>query len=552
MADPDIASPTPNSFDGDAVAAEEPLSSGLNPFAPGFYDDPYAQYRQLRETEPVHHSPLGLWFLSRWADCHQVLRLPGTSVDERNSVIQERNDALEEAAGGRGVRRTQSILGTDPPDHTRIRKLVSKAFTPRTISRLEGRVAEVADERLDAAAAQGGPVDLIAGLAFPLPFQVIHEMLGMPDTVEADRLRSLSQTVTQVLDPVLAMLHTDEIFAAGEELGGIIADSVRWKRDHPGDDLLTALIEAEDDGTTLSDEELQDNITLLYLAGHETTVNLIGNGTLALLRHPDQAALLRDDPSLDTGAIEELLRYDSPVQFSRRIALEPFEVAGIEVGVGELVLTGLGAANRDPEKFGPTAEQLDITRPDANHHISFGSGVHHCLGAALARPGGPPDHPPRAAAVPRDRAGHRRAGVERPHGPARPGDPARHPRPRPAAAPPPPPELRHERRRLQSPPRLGDHVRSDHLAASRAPAPMAQAWTGSSPPKASLWSKSTGPTARPAAIKASPIRSTPTPQRVPPHQAGRREVPRPAPETSSRSECCAWRAPVPFGPGPRR
>lgn len=385
MSEPDLAMPTPNTTEADAVAAGEPLSSGLNPFAPGFYDDPYVQYRHLRETEPVHHSPLGLWFLSRWEDCHHVLRLPGTSVDERNSVIRERNEALEQAARDRGARRSKSILGTDPPDHTRIRKLVSKAFTPRTIARLEDRVAEVADDRLDAAAASDGPVDLIAELAFPLPFQVIHEMLGMPDTVEADRLRALSQTVTQILDPVLAMTNTEEIFVASQELGGVIDEAVRWKRDHPGDDLLTALIEAEDDGTTLSDEELRDNVTLLYLAGHETTVNLIGNGLLALLRHPDQAALLRGDPDLDVGAVEELLRYDSPVQFSRRIALETFQVAGVQVEVGELVLTGLGAANRDPAKFGRTAEDLDITRPDANHHISFGSGVHHCLGAALAR-----------------------------------------------------------------------------------------------------------------------------------------------------------------------
>lgn len=359
--------------------------SGLNPFAPGFYDDPYGQYRDLRENDPVHHSPMGLWFLSRWADCHQVLRLGGTSVNEANAVIRDRTDALEAAARERGARRSRSILGTDPPDHTRIRKLVSKAFTPRTVARLESRVAEVADERMTAAAAVGGTVDLIAELAFPLPFQVIHEMLGMPDSIDKGHLRSLSQTVTQVLDPVLAMVHADEIFAASEQLQVLIAEAVAWKRANPGDDLLTGLVQAEDDGATLSDEELADNVTLLYLAGHETTVNLIGNGLLALLRHPDQATLLRNDPGLDQGAIEELLRYESPVQFSRRIALEPIEVAGATVGPGEIMLTGLGAANRDPAKFGPTAEELDITRADAHHHISFGSGVHHCLGAALAR-----------------------------------------------------------------------------------------------------------------------------------------------------------------------
>ncbi|HYI61755.1 MAG TPA: cytochrome P450 [Acidimicrobiales bacterium] len=362
-----------------------PLESGLNPFAPGFYADPYVQYRHLRETDPVHHSALGLWFLSRWEDCHHILRLPGTSVDESNATLQQRAVALEAANVDIGARRSRSILGTDPPDHTRIRRLVSKAFTPRTVARREARITDQVDALLDAAVAHGGPVDLIAELAFPLPFQVIHEMLGMPDSIETSRLRTLSQTVTQVLDPVLAMAHTAEIVAAADELGRVVADAVAWKRDHRGDDLLTALIEAEDEGHHLSDEELQDNVTLLYLAGHETTVNLIGNGTLALLRHPDQAARLRADPALDTGAVEELLRYDSPVQFSRRIALEPITLGDHTVEPGEIVLTGLGAANRDPAKFGPTAEELDLARPDASHHISFGSGVHHCLGAALAR-----------------------------------------------------------------------------------------------------------------------------------------------------------------------
>ncbi len=371
----------------EAVVEGQPLATGLNPFAPGFFDDPYAQYRELRETDPVHHSPLGLWFLSRWEDCHRVLRLPGTSVDERNSTMERRTE-LTEAIEERGGRRSQSILSMDPPDHTRIRKLVSKAFTPRTVARLEARVAEVCDQRLTAAAAisaDAGQVDLIEALAFPLPFQVIHEMLGMPDSVEAEQLRALSQTVTQSLDPVLAMQHADAIAEAGEQLGVIIADAIAWKRDHLADDLLSALVQAEEEGAHLTDEELRDNVMLLYLAGHETTVNLIGNGLLALLRHPDQATILRDDPELDTGAIEELLRYDSPVQFSRRIALEPFEVAGQEVAAGEIVMTGLGASNRDPAKFGPTAERLDVTRADAHHHISFGSGVHHCLGAALAR-----------------------------------------------------------------------------------------------------------------------------------------------------------------------
>lgn len=370
-----------------ATSTGEPLATGLNPFAPGYFEDPYAQYRALRDTEPVHRSDLGMWFLTRWDDCHHVLRLPGTSVDEQKSTMRVREDTLAEAAREAGSRRSRSILGTDPPDHTRIRKLVSKAFTPRTVSALDDRVQELVDDLLDRAEASagGGPVDLITELAFPLPFQVIHEMLGMPDVVDRDRLRTLSQTVTQALDPVLAMVHAEEIVAASEELGALVTEAIAIKRTRLADDVLSALIQAEEAGDNLSDEELRDNVVLIYLAGHETTVNLIGNGMLALLRHPDQADLLRRDPDLDANAVEELLRYDSPVQMSRRIALEPFEVAGQTVPAGDLVITGLGAANRDPGKFGPTAEQLDLTRADANHHISFGSGVHHCLGAALAR-----------------------------------------------------------------------------------------------------------------------------------------------------------------------
>jgi cytochrome P450 len=326
-----------------------------------------------------------MWFLTRWADCHQVLRTPGTSVDERNATMQLRAEAFAELGVDEEIRVNRSILDTDPPDHTRIRRLVSKAFTPRTVAQLEDRIDELVEQLLDQASAEDGPVDLIAEYAFPLPFQVIHEMLGMPDTTDSIHLRSLSQTITQALDPVLAIAHAPEIMAASEELRALLEVAIAWKRDHPGDDLLTGLIEAEEEGDNLSDEELRDNVILLYLAGHETTVNLIGNGTLALLRHPVQAARLRDDPELDTNAVEELLRYDSPVQFSRRIALSPINIGEVTVDPGEIVITGLGASNRDPDKFGATAEELDLTRADASHHISFGSGVHHCLGAALAR-----------------------------------------------------------------------------------------------------------------------------------------------------------------------
>ena len=361
------------------------VAFGLNPFEPGYYDDPYRQYAQLREHDPVHRSDLGPWLITRWADVHTVLRRPGTSVDERNLPEgRRRRDRLAELVPGREPRRSLAILNIDPPDHTRLRKLVSKAFTPRAVERIRARTAELTDEILDDLARRNEPVDLIADLAFPLPFQVISELLGMPEG-DRDQLRAWSHTLTQVLDPLLVMEHAEAIVEASDRMVEVVTAAIAWKRQRDDDDLLSALIRAEDDGDVLSDHELIDNVTLLYLAGHETTVNLIGNGTNALLDHRDQLERLVADPTLDANAVEELLRFDSPVQFSRRIALEPFEVDGHRVEPGQMVMTGLGAAHRDPAKFGPDAEQLDLSRADAREHVSFGSGVHHCLGAALAR-----------------------------------------------------------------------------------------------------------------------------------------------------------------------
>jgi cytochrome P450 len=362
---------------------------GLNPFEPGFYDNPYAQYAAIRSTDPIQKSAIGPWLITRWADVHTMLRKPGTSVEERNVTMdgptrRERMNELRAANGGSPIERSLAILNIDPPDHTRIRRLVSKAFTPRAVERIRDRAGALTDEILDDLAGRDEPVDLISELAFPLPFTVISEMLGMP---EGDRiqLRSWSHTITQVLDPLLAMEHGEAIIEASINMRHVLTDAIEWKRARPADDLLTALIEAEDAGDVLSDAELLENLVLLFLAGHETTVNLIGNGVNALLDHPDQLAALVADPTLDANAVEELLRFDSPVQFSRRIALQPLEIEGVSIAPGDLVMTCLGAANRDPAKFGPTADELDLTRADAREHVSFGSGVHHCLGAALAR-----------------------------------------------------------------------------------------------------------------------------------------------------------------------
>jgi cytochrome P450 len=374
--------------------AEQVTAPTLDPFAPGFFEDPYAQYAAIRASGDVHRTLFGPWMLTHWEHVHQLLREPGTSVEDRNAsesqvMVAERPADRSDVELSRGEK---AILNIDPPDHTRLRRLVSKAFTPRTIEQLRPRIEDLVDGLLaqaaeDAAADPDGRWDVISGLAFPLPFAVISDMLGMPDTDDVAQLREWSHTLVQVLDPILAVTNAEAIYDASDHLVEVIDDAIAWKRGRldQDDDLLAALIRAEDDGDMLTEVELRDNVLLLFMAGHETTVNLIGNGTNALLRNRDQFERLVADPGLDATAVEELLRYDSPVQFSRRIMLQPVTVAGQTFDVGDFVMTGLGAANRDPAKFGDDADQLRLDRESAREHVSFGSGVHHCLGAALAR-----------------------------------------------------------------------------------------------------------------------------------------------------------------------
>jgi len=354
----------------------------FDPFAPGFTDNPYPQYATMREAAPVYEHPLGFWVLTRYEDVSWLLRA-GLSVEDRN-VGAGPFKQLREQLGGEGPAMDGlSMLDRDPPDHTRLRKLVSKAFTPRAIQALQPRIAELVDAMLDAAERQG-QVDVVEALAFPLPFAVIAEMLGTP-SADQDRIRQLSGTVVRSLEPVNDPDLVAAIIAADAELAEIAAGMIAWKRANPADDLLTALIQAEDDGDVLNDDELIAQTLLLYIAGHETTVNLIAGGTLALLRHPDQLALLRQDPALAPNAVEELLRYDSPVQASRRITLEPVEIGDTEIPAGAFVMASLASANRDELFWGSDASELKLARENARQHVSFGAGPHHCLGASLAR-----------------------------------------------------------------------------------------------------------------------------------------------------------------------
>jgi cytochrome P450 len=356
----------------------------FDPFAPGFTDDPYPHYATVRDAAPVYQHPFGFWLLTRYEDVAWLLRA-GMSVEDRNVADSPMMQYRDEIFGRTGAEPPSalSMLDRDPPDHTRLRRLVSKAFTPRAIEALRPRITELVDGMLDELAG-AGRADLVEALAFPLPFTVIAEMLGTPPG-DHERIRELSGTVVRSLEPVADPELAAAIVAADAELRQIGAEMIAWKRQHPAQDLLTALINAEDDGDVLDDDELVAQTLLLYLAGHETTVNLISGGTLALLRNPGQLGLLRRDPALVPNAVEELLRYDSPVQASRRITLEPVTVCGTAIPAGAFVMASLGAANRDPEFWGPDAAELRLNRENARQHVSFGAGPHHCLGASLAR-----------------------------------------------------------------------------------------------------------------------------------------------------------------------
>jgi cytochrome P450 len=357
-----------------------------DPSDPAFRADPYPFYDRLRTEAPVYRVPGGPLVISRYDDAVRVLRSNSFSRDvEANARIDESDEIAVRRRDRRGGAKT--ILNLDPPDHTRLRRLVSKAFTPNAMDRLRPRIETMVDAVLERAAARG-EIELVDELAFPVPFQVISELLDMP-TERADELRAWSQALTLGLEPGATMEDLDAAEAAIMQLVPYLVAIIDARRSAPGDDLLSGLLAVEDEGDTLSPAELIAFVVLLYVAGHETTVNLIGNGTLALLRNRDQLARLRNDATLDGAAIDELLRFDGPVQHTVRVPLEPTSFLGahgetIVAEPGDTVLTVLGAANHDPQIFDdPHALRLD--RHNAQRHLAFSTGIHYCLGASLAR-----------------------------------------------------------------------------------------------------------------------------------------------------------------------
>lgn len=359
------------------------VEASWNPFDPDFLINPYPQYELLRDQDPVHRTAFGNLVVTRFDDVFEVLRNPNTSVNRDNTAEgmdrPEHIKKLQDAS----MDRPPSILMLDPPEHTRLRKLVQRTFTPRGIEKMRHLTTEIVEDLLDQLA-EKREIDLIKDFSFVVPFVVIHSMLGLPDADMLD-VREWSQTLVQTLEPNISPEQVDAAIWGGTQLNEYLTEALAWKRNQPGDDLLSDLIAVEEGGEGLTEPELLSMISLLFVAGHETTVNLIGNGTHSLLNSPEQFNLVLNDPSVDSTIADELLRFDSPVQNSGRLLLEDMELSGVHVEAGELVLTALGSANRDPRFWGDSAHVLDVKRQDAPRHVSFGSGVHYCLGAALAK-----------------------------------------------------------------------------------------------------------------------------------------------------------------------
>jgi cytochrome P450 len=343
--------------------------------------DPYPRYAAIRESGPAFRTALDFVVVGRYEDCQALLRDPRFGKGEPGPIWEGYGltEAQWQDRFSDFTKQTRSMLGLDPPDHTRLRRLVAKAFTPKTVENLRPEIERLTDELLDEC---DGRVDVMGQVALRLPMNVISEMLGVPERYRTE-LQPLirASVVTLEINPSLEQL--DAASRAIRQVAERFEELIAERRAEPTDDLLSELIHVEEQGDQLSHEELISTVMLLFGAGFETTTNLIGNGLLALLDHPDQLQRLRDDPSLMPTAVEELLRWDSPVQLDGRKALEPAEIHGIPLAPGDEFVTLLGGANRDPRAF-PEPDRLDVGR-QATQPMSFGAGIHFCLGAPLAR-----------------------------------------------------------------------------------------------------------------------------------------------------------------------
>lgn len=342
--------------------------------------DPYSAYRRMREAGIV--SDQGT-HVTRYDDALAVLRHPKVSSDARNSGSYQAASGLLDPSTRAGFD-SRSFMNTDPPDHTRLRRLVTKAFTPRRIARLRPMVQHFVEEAIDKAA-ERGRMDVVADLAYPLPVHTISSLLGIPaehalQLIGGGRPQLCCDDSATLLD--LAPDLADEAQRSRQANLDYYAGIVAERRNNPGEDLISALIAARDGEDRLTDDELVNTVRLLFIGGHETTVSLVANGVFALLRHPEQLRLLQRRPGLAGEAVQETLRYDAPFQFAHRTAMADLNINGATVEAGAHVTVWLAAANRDPEQF-PDPDTFDLDRED-KRHLAFGAGIHACLGMALA------------------------------------------------------------------------------------------------------------------------------------------------------------------------
>lgn len=354
----------------------------FNPFSPEFRADPYPQYATLREAGAVIKVPFGGWMVTRYEAVDRVLRSSAFRTPRGYRDADDPAGPPRFAPGGKlSLHRRLWLLFQSGDSHARLRKLIMKVFTPRAVRTLAPSIEALVGELL-APALERGAMEVIQDIAYPLPATVICELLGMP-AADRDLNRKWAAAVAATIDPVCSDAQVAAAEAAMPEWDAYLRELFAARRRNPGDALLDAMLAVEEDGTRLSDDEVAANATFLFLAGHETTTNLIGNGLHALLRHPDQLAKLRAEPALVENAIEELLRFDSPVQVAPRVALETIEIEGVTIERELPILAALACANHDPRRF-ERPDDLDITRADPKP-LSFGGGAHYCVGAALAR-----------------------------------------------------------------------------------------------------------------------------------------------------------------------
>lgn len=359
-----------------------PVMGPLNPFLPEHRADPYATWNRLREETPIFYSRIfGAWFVTRYEDCLELLSSSKASADRRDLALMKwvlwTNRNEPEFSGFL----QRSLLMLEGADHRRLRGLVSKAFTPRRVAALRPRLEALADETLERLASRG-EVELVHEFAYPFPVTAIAELLGVP-VEDHERFHAWTSDLVQILDPFQGQGGAEPMRRATRELYAYFRSLLEARRREPRDDLMTAMLHAEEDGQKLDENDLLALCVLLLAAGHETTANLIGNSVVTLLRHPGERKRLHDDPTLLPTAVNELLRFESPIQLTDRAIVEDFELGGRVFKKGQLVGIGIAAANRDPRQF-EDPDRLDLGR-DPNAHVALGHGSHFCLGSQLAK-----------------------------------------------------------------------------------------------------------------------------------------------------------------------